>query len=144
MDWLRTLRGTPLAAVLVLGLVASWPANGLAGPREQAKRMHDRLVGVPPSAVVLQQMEDAIGAGNATGAADIAMQNKIFYMSALKNFATPWTNVPQTVFADLNDYTATVIGMIRDDVPFDQVLYADMIYTGPSGTWSPGWPGMTR
>ena len=34
----------------------------------------------------------------------------------LKNFATPWTNRDQTVFAPLNDYTATVIGMVRDDV----------------------------
>ncbi len=136
MDWLRTLRGGPLAAVLVLGLVASWPADGLAGPREQAKRMHDRLVGVPPSAAVLQEMEDLIVAGDPTEAARTAMLDSIFYISSLKNFATPWTNVPQTVFADLNDYSATVIGMIRDDVPFDQVLHADMIYTGPSGTWS--------
>ena len=37
----------------------------------------------------------------------------------LKNFVTPWTNRDQTVFAPLNDYTATVIGMVRDDVPFN-------------------------
>ena len=48
----------------------------------------------------------------------------------LKNFATPWTNRDQTVFAPLNDYTATVIGMVRDDVPFNQVLSADILYTG--------------
>jgi hypothetical protein len=81
-------------------------------------------------------MEDLIVAGDPTEAARTAMLDSIFYISSLKNFATPWTNVPQTVFADLNDYSATVIGMIRDDVPFDQVLHADMIYTGPSGTWS--------
>ena len=30
----------------------------------------------------------------------------------------------------LNDYTATVIGMVRDDVPFNTVLSADMLYIG--------------
>ena len=77
----------------MLGLVASWPADGLAGPREQAKRMHDRLVGVPPDAAVLQEMEDYIAAGNPTEAARTAMLDPIFYISSLKNFATPWTNV---------------------------------------------------
>ena len=34
----------------------------------------------------------------------------------------------QTVFAPLNDYTATVVGMVRDDVPFNTLLSADIIY----------------
>jgi hypothetical protein len=53
-----------------------------------------------------------------------------FYSVTLKNFATPWTNRDQTVFAPLNDYTATVVGMVRDDVPFNTVLSADLVYTG--------------
>jgi hypothetical protein len=38
----------------------------------------------------------------------------------------------------LNDYTATVIGMIRDDVPFNQLLSADLIYTGDPALGLPG------
>jgi hypothetical protein len=53
-----------------------------------------------------------------------------FYTTTLKNFATPWTNRDQTVFAPLNDYTATVIGMVRDDVDFRTVLSADLVYIG--------------
>ena len=53
-----------------------------------------------------------------------------FYSTTLKNFATPWTNRDQTVFAPLNDYTATVIGMVRDDVDFRSVLSADLVYVG--------------
>jgi len=30
----------------------------------------------------------------------------------------------------LNDYTATIIGMVRDNVPFNTVLSADLIYVG--------------
>ena len=137
MNLLRILRGTSLGAVLVFGLLASSPGIGFAGPREQAKRMHDRLVGVPPSEAVLTSMEASIQVDNdPVAAAYTAMNNPIFYISSLKNFATPWTNGSQTVFADLNDYTATVIGMIRDDVPFDQVLYGDIVYVGASGSYS--------
>jgi len=42
----------------------------------------------------------------------------------------PWSNEARDVFAPLNDYVATIIGVVRDDVPFDQVLYGDIIYTG--------------
>ncbi|MET0292461.1 MAG: hypothetical protein ABW136_08855 [Steroidobacteraceae bacterium] len=107
-----------------------------AGAREQAKRLHDRLAGVPPTAAVLTQMETLISGGGASGAqqaAAIAMQSPSFYNVTVKNFVTPWTNRDQTVFAPLNDYTATVVGMVRDDVAFDTVLSADILYVGGSG-----------
>ena len=40
------------------------------------------------------------------------------------------TNRAQSVFVPLNDYTATVIGMVRDNVPFNTVLSADLLYIG--------------
>jgi len=106
--------------------------------RRQAKRIHDRLAGVPPSATVLDDMEDELVAGNDFAAASIAMENNAFYNVTLKNFATPWTNREQTMFAPVNDYTATVIGMIRDDVPFNLLLSADLIYTGDPSLGLPG------
>jgi hypothetical protein len=118
--------GTLLA--LVLGLALGSPAA--AGPREQARRLHDRLTGVPPSAAVLDQMATRIANDDALGAANLAMQNPQFLMTSLKNLVTPWTNVERNVHAPLNDYTATVIGMIRDDLPFTQVLTADLVYVG--------------
>jgi len=102
----------------------------VAGPREQAKRIHDRLVGVPPSAPVLDSMATKITNGDSIGAAQEAMENPNFYRTTAREFATPWSNREQTVFADMNDTIATVIGMIRDDVPFDQVLYEDIVYVG--------------
>ncbi len=107
--------------------------------RRQAKRIHDRIAGVPPSNTVLDAMEAAIGSNDAIGAAAMAMANSAFYNVTLKNLATPWTNEEQTVFAPLNDYTATVIGMIRDDVPFNQLLSADIIYTGNPSLPIPGY-----
>jgi len=109
-----------------------------AGPREQARRMHDRIAGVPPSASVLDAMAADIAAGRTIEAAYAAMEHRAFYDVTLKNFATPWTNRDQTVFAPLNDYTATVIGMVRDDVPFNLLLSEDILYTG-SGAGVPAY-----
>ncbi|MDH3812058.1 MAG: hypothetical protein OEU60_10175, partial [Gammaproteobacteria bacterium] len=107
-----------------------------AGPREQAKRIHERLAGVPPTDAVLLQMQNAISSSDpacaqygATGgqcAAYIAMENSSFYNVTLKNFAAPWTNRDGSVFVPLNDYVATVIGMIRDDADFREVLWEDV------------------
>jgi hypothetical protein len=131
--------------MLLVGLVtASLAAPASAGYREQAKRIHDRLAGVPPTDEILQDMENALDpalpcdAGLTTscdvrGAADIAMQNVNFYNVTLKNFAAPWTNRDQSVFVPLNDYIATVIGIVRDDVPFNTLLSADLIYHGRGG-----------
>ena len=58
------------------------------------------------------------------------MDNSAFYNVTLKNFAAPWSNRDQPQFIKLNDYTATIIGMIRDQVPFNEVLSADLLYIG--------------
>jgi len=111
---------------LLFGLQAANPA--VAGPREQARRLHDRIAGVPPTEAVLAQMAADIQAGNATAAANLALSNRNFYNVTLKNFIAPRTNRDQSAFVPLNDYTATVIGMIRDDVDFSTVLSADLLY----------------
>ena len=111
----------------LLATAISLPA--LAGPREQAKRIHDRLAGVPPTDLVLGQMEALIPT-NPQAAADLAMNHKNFYNVTLKNFAAPWTNRDQSVFIPMNDYIATVIGMVRDNVNFSTLLSADLTYVG--------------
>ena len=127
--WTQALGRVVLVGILMAGMVL--PAQ--AGPREQAKRIHDRLAGVPPTDAVLTQMENLIAGGDAVAAADIAMDNVNFYNVTLKNFAAPWTNRDRSVFVPLNDYIATVIGMIRDDVPFNTLLSADLTYIGRNG-----------
>jgi hypothetical protein len=101
-----------------------------AGPREQAERIHDRLAGVPPSPAVLDAMTADISNGDPRAAAFTAMQDRHFYTVTLKNFAAPWTNRDRSPFVPLNDYTTLVIGMVKDDVPFDEILSADMLYVG--------------
>jgi hypothetical protein len=121
----------------------------VAGPREQAKRIHDRLAGVPPTEAVLNDMASQIST-DPVGAAmkilsppasdplydEYRKSARSFYSVTLKNMVTPWTNEAQTVFAPLNDYTATVIGMVRDEVPFNQLLSANIVYVGAPGVVS--------
>lgn len=116
-------------SILLLTLSGSVAANS----RDQAKRIHDRLAATPPSESVLSSMAAKIDAGNVTGAAMEAMDDPGFYNIFLKNYITPWTNTAQTVFAPLNDYVTTVIGIIRDDQPFTSILTDDVVYVGANG-----------
>ena len=63
-----------LSIVIVLSCTAG-ASLSYAGPREQAKRMHDRLVGVPPSGAVIDSMAAKISGGDGIGAALEAMDN---------------------------------------------------------------------
>jgi hypothetical protein len=119
---------------VALALILSGVSVALAGPREQAARIHDRLAGVPADDATLTLMANELP-GDPTAAADIAMNNPNFYAVTLKNFAAPWTNRDQSVFVPLNDYVTLVMGMVRDEVPFNQILSANMLYTAPA---SPG------
>lgn len=128
-------RATCGACVFAL-LAAQAAPPALAGAYEQARRIYERLDGVPPSAQVLQTMaNDILAQPGQTGllaAAVVATTPATapdFYDVTLKEFINPWTNRNQSAFVPFNDYTATVIGMIRDDVPFNTVLSANILYT---------------
>lgn len=109
--------------------------------------MHDRLTGVPPTDVMLDAMADAIAQGDAITAALYAIDGAPdapasgqFYTTVLKNWAMPWTNEAQDAFAPLNDYAATVIGTVRDDLDFRGLLSEDLVYVGQGG----GLPAYSR
>jgi len=129
-------RRAAVAGVLLLTVLAASPAQ--AGPNEQARRIYERIAGVPPSAAELASMAGTIsgacggscapGAAALVTAAQTATSAPTFYNVTLKNMVIPWTNRDQTVFAPFNDYAATVIGMVRDDVAFNTALSADILY----------------
>src|SRR5215510_8795773 len=130
--WMRQMDTQQVSKLKQLGLaclLACVAGAASADNRDKAKRIHDRIAGVPPSEATLDQMTNLVAAGDALGAANIATQAPSFYNVTLKNMAVPWTNRDQTVFAPLNDYVATFIGMVRDDVPFNTALSADLTYT---------------
>jgi hypothetical protein len=119
-----------IRGVLVAGLSLAFPVN--AGPVEQAKRLHERIAGVPPSdqTSVLNDMQLLISQGQEKQAAYLAMENDNFYNVTLINWAAPWTNRDQSQFVPFNDYTATVVGLVRDNLDFRGLLFDDVIYVG--------------
>lgn len=133
-----------VALALAVASLVCVQQDALADSRAQAKRMYDRLTGTPPSPEVLDQLASRMGATEteAVNTALFLMDNpadprsSAFYSVTLKNFATPWTNRDQNVFAPLNDYTATVIGMIRDERDFRGILSENVLYVGNA---SPGY-----
>jgi hypothetical protein len=119
-----------LSTIGFISLMAIISLPVQAGSLQQAKRLHDRLAGVPADAATLSQMQQLIDAGNAKGAAELALQHPDFYRTTLKLFASAATNREQDVFEPLNDYSATVIGLIRDDIDYRQLLQTDVLYVG--------------
>lgn len=130
----NVLRWRATAAPAFAVLLALFAADASAGAREQAKRIHDRIAGVPPSDAVLTDMTNKILANDVSAAAYVAMDNTAFYDVTLKNWITPWTNRDFSVFEPLNDYTATVIGMVRGDAAhpggydFREILSGNYIF----------------
>jgi hypothetical protein len=127
-----------LRAIVCISVLTLLSASAFAGApnADQATRMYNRIAGVPPTATQLAQM---MAATDPISAALIATQDPSFYNNTIRNMATPWTNRDQTVFAPLNDYTATVVGMVRDDVPFNTLLSADILYIAGSSVGVPAY-----
>jgi hypothetical protein len=129
----RSVRAGALLGTLAL---LGTPAFAGAPNADQATRMYNRIAGVPPTA---SQLSSMMAAADPVTAALIATQDPAFYNNTIRNMATPWTNRDQTVFAPLNDYTATVVGMVHDDVPFNTLLTADILYIADSGAGVPAY-----
>ncbi len=124
-----------IALAVAIACMAFGHQDVQAGNREQAKRMFDRLTGTPPSPAQLDDVTNKLMSSSLSETAMYIMdkgdaRSSGFYSVTLKNFATPWTNRDRTVFAPLNDYTATVIGMVRDDKDFRGLLSDDIVYIG--------------
>lgn len=122
-------------AVVLLMIGLGCMALGLSGlvradEWDQAKRMHDRIAGVPPDDATLVSMHDDLVASQPITAAMRATNHPAFYSVTLKNLAAPWTNRDQSVFVPFNDYTATVIGMVLQNRDFREILYGDVLYVG--------------
>jgi len=123
----------PVAGALcALGLFSALtPAPAGAITTQQQVTLYTRLTGVPPTGAILAQIQ-AAGQDDAAVAA-LAVQQPSFYNVTLRNIFAAESNRDGSVFVPLNDYIATAIGMVRDDVAYNTALSADILYT-VSGT----------
>ena len=137
MNRMQGVRRASRASALLGALALLGTQAFAAGPNaDQATRIYNRIAGVPPSASQLSLM---MAAADPVTAALIATQDPAFYNNTIRNMAMPWTNRDQTVFAPLNGYVATVIGMVHDDVPFNTLLTANILYIADAGAGVPAY-----
>lgn len=111
-------------ALFVAGLAQSASAD----ERDQAFRIHNRLTCEPPTKEVLELMTDLIKKGDPEGAGKLAIKNRGFLECSVKQWCTVQTNADMKFDEKLNDYCATVIGGVRDEKPFGELLSSDIIY----------------
>jgi len=118
---------------LLLSLPLSASADDLALKR-RADRIFNRIAGVPPSATQKGQLNSKIQSGvlDVRGVVDIAMNDRNFYEITMLRLATPWSNIEASSSASLhlNDLSALAIGLVRDNLPFNRILFGDEYYVG--------------
>lgn len=98
---------------------------------DQAYRLASRLKGTPPSAALLQLMRDDLLEGKVSRAALRAIDDAStdFYRLTVKNLFASATNMDGVTDVELSDFLATIVGLIRENERFDQILYGDVLYT---------------
>lgn len=99
---------------------------------EQAFRLYQRINGQPPKLETLEAMRDDFLAGQVDRATFRAMNSPSlgFYRSTLKSMFNALSNPQRDETLPLNDFSATVVGIVRDNLPFNKILYGDIMYTG--------------
>lgn len=136
--WTFVLQGLVQAGVEAANL-------DLLSAQSQAKRLYERLTGLPPSASTLRDLVTLLQDGKADLAALRAIDdssNYGFYKFVLRNLFNPLTNRASQSDLELNDFIATVTGLVKNNQSFDRALYADVIYTADDSLVAGGTPGM--
>lgn len=98
--------------------------------RTKAQDIFQRLTGVktPIYDPVLSAMELKLNANDPIGAADIAASDARFLNITVRDFASKMSNRAETIDVPLNDFTATVIGAVRDGLNAQRLLWDDITY----------------
>lgn len=101
----------------------------------KAMQIYRRLVGVTTTLAnpVISQMAQEIANGGDLSlmrAAELATRESDFYNITVRDFAARMSTRDEKVTTPLNDFTATVIGVVRDDISAKQLLTGGFVYEG--------------
>ncbi len=99
-------------------------------PLEKARSLYERINSVPPRGLVLEEMKTLIEEGHVIEAAKIATQGKNFINITVTDMARKWldSNGGDNIDIPLNDFVATIAGFVKDNKPFNEILYTDVVY----------------
>jgi hypothetical protein len=122
----------------------------------EAAKLYARLTGVkiPVTAPIISGVNDPrvpdenyagdgmvqrLQANNALGAAQLAVTQDGFYNITVKDFAKRMSTRDETVNTPLNDFTAMIVGVARDNIDARQILSGNFFYRASSTrTAAPG------
>lgn len=104
-----------------------------------ARVLYSRLTGInlPLFHPLLKQMElllssDPLNVTNRMKAAELATAKPVFYNNTIKIFAKKMSNREHLVTVPFNDFTASVIGVTRDNIDARELLRGDFYYRADS------------
>ena len=122
-----------LSQVLWIGLIFLNSSLATAHKRVEALRLFDRLAGTPLALkdLRLTKIEALLDHGQVLDAAHIATDDDGFYNITLRHWASSLSNREENPSTPLNDFTALVIGLVRDKLDFREALSGDFIYFAP-------------
>jgi hypothetical protein len=103
-----------------------------ADANHKAARLFQHLTGVPLNITDprMAEMAAAITEGRMTDAARIATEDENFYAVTIRTIAASMSSRDNSPLTPLNDFQATFIGAVRDDVDARELLVGDFTYRG--------------
>lgn len=102
--------------------------------KDDAKWILERLTGIkwPSDSPVLRQAVNLVMANNRAGVAALATSQPQFLNVTVKNFGLKMSNREESIRVPLNDFTATIMGVTRDETDARELLFGNFFYMGPA------------
>ena len=113
--------------------ISSFAADPVAEATQKAKQIYRNLniTAVPDSAMIIQSMVKLLQEGKTQEAAALAANTRGFYNVNVKQFASLMGSHSEAPNVPLNDFQATIMGVIRDEIDARTLLTGDFTY-GPA------------
>ena len=110
------------------------PSVKVTDTLKKAQDIFQRITGVktPIYDPVLVAMEKKLASNDPIGAAALATADPRFYNITVRDFASKMSNRAETNTVPLNDFTATVIGAVRDEINSQRLLWDNLVYVADS------------
>ncbi len=129
MKKLGSFKNRTLTAVITFtGVLIPFYQNAESINNDRAATMFMRLAGKPPSPAQLAQMQSLLNSGNSVGAAQVASADPDFINLTVRSFCSQMSSRTLSADAPLNDFTATCMGIIRDNTPVTDFTTANYYY----------------
>jgi hypothetical protein len=129
-----------LTSIVIALFLSAFSAGASARePEEVAGRLFLKLTGTPLSLgdSRRQSMIDLVKAGKLEEAARVATADPAFFNLTIRHWGAPLTNRAESPAIGLNDATAMIIGLARDQKDFREILTGNFTYASPEVALSP-------